>query len=93
LLIGLLLAAGAGGVGIAALRRGGAGTRDAARVGVIGATGVILGFDYLALGLPGSSALLAANGYAALLFFCLLGGAGAIAGAREWWKQGWKRLG
>ncbi len=92
-LLGLVLAGGAGAAAAYALRRGGAGQRDAARAGVIGATGVLVGFDYLALGFPGSSALLGVNAYLALVFFCLLGGAAGVAAAREWWKRGWRRLG
>jgi hypothetical protein len=92
-LLGLLLAAGAGGAAAFVLRRGGADLRDAARVGVLGATGVLAGYDYLALGLPGTSTLANANGYAALIFFCALGGAAGVFGAWEWWKRGWRRLG
>jgi hypothetical protein len=50
-------------------------------------------FDYLALGLPGASALLDANAYWALVLFSVLGGAAGYAIAREWWKRGWRRLG
>ena len=92
-LIGLALAGGAGALGAYALRRGGAGTRDAARAGVLGATGSLVGFDYVALGLPGSYSLLEMNAYLALIAFCLLGGAAGFAAAREWWKTGWRRLG
>ncbi len=92
-LIGLVLAGGAGVLAAYALRRGGAASRDATRAGIIGATGTLVGFDYVALGLPGSSALLGANAYVALVVFCLLGGAAGFAAAREWWKQGWRRLG
>jgi hypothetical protein len=92
-LIGLVLAGGAGVLAAYALRRGGAASRDATRAGVIGATGALVGFDYVALGLPGSSALLGANAYVALVVFCLLGGAAGYTAAREWWKRGWRRLG
>jgi hypothetical protein len=53
----------------------------------------MVGFDYLALGLPGSSALLEVNAIVALVFFCALGGAVGVIAAREWWKRGWRRLG
>jgi beta-N-acetylhexosaminidase len=92
-LIGVLLAAGAGALAAYALRRGGADRRDAARAGVIGATGTLVGFDYLALGLPGSISLLEKNAYFALIAFCALGGAAGFAAGREWWKRGWRRLG
>jgi beta-N-acetylhexosaminidase len=93
LLLGLVLAGVAGGLAAYALRRGGAKKQDAARVGFVGATGVMVGFDYLALGLPGSSALLEVNAIVALVFFCALGGAVGVIAAREWWKRGWRRLG
>jgi hypothetical protein len=88
-----LFAATAGGAAAYVLQRGGAGRRDAARAGVIGATGVLVGFDYLALGLPGSGAFLEANAYLALVFFCVLGGVLGLFAAREWWRRGWRRLG
>jgi beta-N-acetylhexosaminidase len=91
--LGLILAGGAGAVAAYVLRRSGADTRDSARACVIAATGVLVGFDYLALGLPGTSAILGANAYVALLLFCVAGGAAGVAGAREWWKRGWRRLG
>jgi hypothetical protein len=93
LLVGLILAAVAGALAVYLLRRGGAGRRDAARAGVISATGALIGFDYLALGLPGSAALLGANAYVSLVIFCLMGGALGVLGAREWWRRGWRRLG
>jgi hypothetical protein len=92
-LIGLALACGAGALAAYALRRGGASKRDAARAGAIAATGAWVGFDYVALGLPGSNTLLQANAYLALLLFCLVGGAAGVFAGREWWKRGWRRLG
>jgi len=92
-LLGVLLAgAGGGGVALRTLRRG-ANPRDAARTGVIGATGALLGYDYLALGLPGTESLRLANPYLALALFCAVGGAVGAVVAVEWWKRGWKRLG
>lgn len=91
--LGLLLSAGAGALAAFALRRRGADRRDAARAAVVGATGGLIGFDYLALGLPGSAMLLDVSGYGALLFFCLAGGVAGVVAAQEWWKRGWRRLG
>jgi beta-N-acetylhexosaminidase len=92
-LIGVLLAAGIGAFAAYLLRRSGADRRDAARAGVIGATGTMVGFDYLALGLPGSVILLEMNAYLALIAFCALGGTAGFAAGHEWWKRGWRRLG
>ena len=88
---GLVLAAVAGTAGFYALRRSGAGRRDALRAGGIGATGALLGFNYLALGLPGSDDLMVANAYLSLVLFCAAGGAAGVIAAGAWWKRGWQR--
>ncbi|HMK08466.1 MAG TPA: glycoside hydrolase family 3 N-terminal domain-containing protein [Anaerolineales bacterium] len=93
LLLGMLLAAGGGTLAGYAFLRAGADRRDALRAAFIGATGVLVGFDYAALGLPGSAALPGAHTYLSLILFCLVGGAGGTLAARAWWKSGWRRLG
>jgi hypothetical protein len=61
------------------------------RATAIGATGALLGFNYLALGLPGSSGLMFENAYLALALFCAAGGAAGVFAASAWWKRGWQR--
>ncbi|HKY83632.1 MAG TPA: glycoside hydrolase family 3 N-terminal domain-containing protein [Anaerolineales bacterium] len=91
LLLGLLFAGGAGGAGYYLLKRNGAGSRDSMRATAIGATGALLGFNYLALGLPGSNGLMLDNAYLALALFCAAGGAAGVFAASSWWKRGWQR--
>jgi beta-N-acetylhexosaminidase len=91
LFLGLLVAAGAGSAGFFAFRRNGAGKRDSMRAALIGATGALVGFNYLALGLPGSGGLMLENAYLALVLFCAAGGTAGVIAASAWWKRGWQR--
>ncbi len=86
------------GVGSAALfgvsgwlrsRRQGRSERDSVRAGLLVATGSLIGFDYLALGLPGSSEMLLGSPYLAVLLLSALGGAAGLAAAVIWRTRDW----
>lgn len=88
-LVAVLTAALLGAGGFVWSRRQGVADRDSLRVGLLIAAGCLLGFDYLALGLPGSGAFLAESPYLALVVFSGLGGAAGLAAAEMWRRRDW----
>ncbi|HSR47622.1 MAG TPA: glycoside hydrolase family 3 N-terminal domain-containing protein [Anaerolineales bacterium] len=86
--VGLGLAAFGGGAVL--MQRMGASRRDRFRAGLIGSIGAVLGFNYLALGFPGSSTLMADRAALSLAVFALVGGAVGVAAGIAWWRRGWK---
>lgn len=88
--IAIGLGAVAGAAGAILLRRYGASRRDQVRGGVVGAIGVLLGFNYLALGFPGSAGLMSESPVLGLGIASMLGGLGGLMVALLWWRRGWR---
>jgi beta-N-acetylhexosaminidase len=87
--LGMVTAALLGAAGFVWGRRRGSSPWEALRIGLLAATGSLLGFDYIALGLPGSEALLRESPYLALVVLSVLGAGAGLAAAVLWRRRDW----